>query len=1134
LEVKIMAWMRWLRGSKRPLSARSTRFARPEIEALEGRIVPFVKSFDAVTGGLLVTASGAGAENITIASSKADNFIRINGQVIIDVNGQGVNKEVLVTQIKGINLQGGIGNDTLAISSDNDAFVGKILRIEGGDGNDKISVNLLDNAFYELNGGAGNDTILGGAGSDTLRGAIGTDSLFGGGGNDALEGGAENDTLQGGDGGDFVNGDLGNDSIDGGTGDDALDGGEGNDSVIGGLGHDMLQGGLGIDTLGGGDDNDTLFGGDGNDFLLGGQGDDTLDGGIDSDELRGGQGNDALEGGEGADRIIIEADWGSDTVTDAGAALPAASKGMFDGDGVIFLNMPNDLLFAISKNGFTVTEDIDGPIVINPNTVTHKGNAIEYLSGGSKNDTFEMLELPAAPIGLYGAQGVNTLDYRAFKTGVSVGLGTTVATVDKFSFYQGGGTGTRGVGAIDILYGGDGNDVLGGSNNNNTLIGGLGNDTLGGGGSNDVLEGGAGNDVVDGGLGSDQFIFKGSNLGQDTIAEMVFGIDLDTDVLDFSQFDAGDNSGIKLQLETTAAQTANKGNLILALVTPGSIEAVIGTNFADTIIGGKLAESLIGGEGNDTLTAGLGNDTVDGGNGIDLLIEAGNVNFLLTNVSLTGVGTDKLAGMEEARLTGGSGNNKLDAGLFSGPVTLTGGAGNDTLTGGEGSDLLEGNAGNDVYVFGSSAGEQLDKIHEASGGGIDRLDFTSLGAGNGLVVDLGSDAALAVHTDRIVQTAALGQAAFIEQVIGSAGDDAITGNAANNLLSGGAGHDWLLGMAGTDALLGGVGDDTYAFADITIKQTVTVTELAGQGMDRLDFSALPDTRAAKINLGSNTLATAGTLTVKTAALGQFNHWEEAMGGAGSDTLTGNSKANLLDGGLGNDSLQGLGAGDILLGGAGADTLDGSLGNDLIDGGLGIDLWKFNGTAAIDFIDADWDGLSRLVVQRRAAQPNGQPTANPVESDEGSGVEDLAISGMAGNDRIDCSALTKADALNAGLIHTLLSGGAGSDKLTGGGAIDRLVETGNVNFTLTASKLTGLGTDTLTGMDEAELTGGLSNNKLDAAAFGGNVTLRGGAGNDSLVGGTGNDLLDGALGTDTLNGGSGADVGLNGEVVSNVP
>jgi Ca2+-binding RTX toxin-like protein len=101
---------------------------------------------------------------------------------------------------------------------------------------------------------------------------------------------------------------------------------------------------------------------------------------------------------------------------------------------------------------------------------------------------------------------------------------------------------------------------------------------------------------------------------------------------------------------------------------------------------------------------------------------------------------------------------------------------------------------------------------------------------------------------------------------------------------------------------------------------------------------------------------------------------------------------------------------------------------------------------------------------------------------------------------------------------------GDDSLNGGSGIDRLIESGDVNFTLTNTNLTGNGSDTLNSIESANLTGGTSNNILNASAFGlGSVTLNGNAGNDTLTGGTSGDILIGGSGNDILTGGSGNDM-----------
>ena len=152
-----------------------------------------------------------------------------------------------------------------------------------------------------------------------------------------------------------------------------------------------------------------------------------------------------------------------------------------------------------------------------------------------------------------------------------------------------------------------------------------------------------------------------------------------------------------------------------------------GVSIAANINGGDGIDNIAGGNGNDTLTGGLGNDNLNGGGGVDMLVESGNVNFVLTNAQLTGNGTDKLTSIELTRLTGGAGNNTLNASAFSGSVTLDGAGGNDALTGGNANDSLIGgladdkligNGGNDV-LEGGAGNDNLN-----GGEGDDRFVFS--------------------------------------------------------------------------------------------------------------------------------------------------------------------------------------------------------------------------------------------------------------------------------------------------------------------------------------------------------------------------------------------------------------------------
>lgn len=165
----------------------------------------------------------------------------------------------------------------------------------------------------QIDGSAGDDTILGLQAKDTLLGGLGNDIIHGGQnddlvvgeeGNDILYGDRGDDTLFGRQGDDVLFGNQGKDSIDGGEGDDRIHGGQDNDIVVGGEGDDTLYGDKGEDIVIGEAGDDLLFGNQGQDTLDGGEGDDTLYGGQGDDSLVGGEGNDILYGDKGNDRLI--------------------------------------------------------------------------------------------------------------------------------------------------------------------------------------------------------------------------------------------------------------------------------------------------------------------------------------------------------------------------------------------------------------------------------------------------------------------------------------------------------------------------------------------------------------------------------------------------------------------------------------------------------------------------------------------------------------------------------------------------------------------------------------------------------------------------------------------------------------
>ncbi len=314
--------------------------------------------------------------------------------------------------------------------------------------------------------------------------------------------------------------------------------------------------------------------------------------------------------------------------------------------------------------------------------------------------------------------------------------------------------------------------------------------------------------------------------------------------------------------------------------------------------GGADNDTIFGSDLNDLISGGTGNDSLNGLDGVDRLVESGNVSFKLINTSLTGVGTDKLANFEEASLTGGTSNNRLDASAFTGNVTLSGGAGNDTLLGGSGTDIIVESA---------------------------NVNFTLT---NTKLIGVGTDTLVSI------EKASLTGGAGANKLDASAftGNVTLSGGAGNDTLTGGSGADRIVESADvnftlTNASLTGLGTDM-----LTSIEEASLT--GGAGANNLDASAFTGNVTLSGGAGNDTL------------LGGSGN-DALLGGDGTDSLVGGAGADTLIGGLGNDRLLGGNGDDFLIGGLGVDSLDGEGGTDTGLGGQGaIGAARF-GNSALD-------------------------------------------------------------------------------------------------------------------------------------------------------------------------------------------
>lgn len=179
--------------------------------------------------------------------------------------------------------------------------------------------------------------------------------------------------------------------------------------------------------------------------------------------------------------------------------------------------------------------------------------------------------------------------------------------------------------------------------------------------------------------------------------------------------------------------------------------------------------------------------------------------------------------------------------------------------------------------------------------------------------------------------------------------------------------------------------------------------------------------------------------------------EDAIGGSGHDTLTGNDAANVLTGGAGNDSASGGIGADTLDGGAGGDTLLGDDGDDRIFAGLGDD--RGEGGLGNDLVRSG-PGNDTLL------GGDGNDTlgaSNRTDLLRGDSGDDLLL-GSNGNDRLFGD--DGADTLIGGNGRDTLDGGAGDDRLRGESGDDRF------NFT------PGLGVDVIVDFEAGSASGDL--------------------------------------------------------------
>ena len=221
------------------------------------------------------------------------------------------------------------------------------------------------------------------------------------------------------------------------------------------------------------------------------------------------------------------------------------------------------------------------------------------------------------------------------------------------------------------------------------------------------------------------------------------------------------------------------------------------------------------------------------------------------------------------------------------------------------------------------------------------------------------------------------------------------------------------------------------------------------GTNTLDYAA--SSLSVSVDLGTMTATGTGGIEAITAIVGSA-----VNGPAGGNTLVGPAGGKVW-------GVAGAGAGTV------AGVAFSGIGN-LVAGSIHdtLDYSGYGGAVTVDLAVGTATGFGSIMGFRNVI---GSAFDDVIRGDS----HDNVIAGLAGDDT--------------------LTGSAGSDAFDGGDGSDRVVESGEIDFKLSAGLLTGLGSVSLLAVESVSLTGSQSANTFTVDGWAGAVSLAGAAGTD---------------------------------------
>jgi Ca2+-binding RTX toxin-like protein len=836
--------------------------------------------------------------------------------------------------------------------------------------------------------------LFGTAGNDVINGTTDADVIDAGEGNDKVTSGNGSDTLLLGGGNDWANAGAGDDQLFGGLGNDTLTGDAGNDKIYGEDGNDGVYGGGGNDQIWGGIGNDTLIGDAGNDVIDGGANDDKIWGGIGNDTLIGNTGNDVMYGDAGDDTFVIRVGDGTDTIT--------------GGTGV------DNILLQLNAGDLTpaLIADLDAYDIWNKAQLASVGGDLNALAAQTTAATFnfaslgvtiaaEMLSITVDGSPEPLAKIIN--DAPAADAVVSVStdedtvLNGTISASDPnddtltFAITTGPANGSVSINSSTGAYVYTPLANYNGSDSFTVSITDIWGATVSQ--TVNVTVASVNDAPVTAAAGSH------STAEDSAVSGTILASDVDGDALSFSIAAGPANGTVSINASTgeytytPAENFSGSDSFVVSVKDPSGAEAtqtvsvdIAAIADAPAITAADMTVSasvnLNGTTGNDKLTGGSGDDVISGGNGNDVISGAGPSNLTIAlGLSAALVDTD----------------------------------GSETLS----SILIEGLGASSVLSAGTKNGDGSWTLTVAELGGLtvttpDTTDLTLK------ITASSTEAAGGTATTSVTQTITIDRGTNADVLDGGAGNDTITGGSGNNLLTGGAGNDAVTGGAGNDTFIAGLGNDTYN---------------GGTGSDTLDVSAATTGMTVDLLLGFATGL--GTDTVL--------NFENVIGSAYNDKITGSNSDGYFDGGNGSDDIRGGGGKDTILGGEGNDSLRGGGGNDTISGGNGNDTVR--GGAGNDVFTADAgddayegeNGFDKLDYSLSASAITANRITGTVTG-WGNDTFDSTVEAIVGSafDDTLIGMSKKSDVFDGGAGNDTIIGHTGSDILTGGEGSDTFI------------------------------------------------------------------------------------------------